>query len=73
MDNYYWALDYVGDDECELVFRDQLYQTEEDAERARQQLNRPDDYEVHWYGLLDLMEIYDGFVSISPDLSVVVS
>ena len=69
----YWALDYVGDYECEMVFRDQLYRTEEDAERARQQLDRPDDYEVHWYGLLDLMEIYDGSVYISPDLSVVVS
>ena len=69
----YWALDYVWGDECELVFRDQLYRTEEDAERARQQLDRPDDYEVNWYGLLDLKEIYVGSVSISPDLSVVVS
>lgn len=72
----YWALDYVNgqDNECELVYDDQLYATEEEAETARDATGRPDLFDVMWYTLADLDEIYHGnkvgHVIITDDLKV---
>ena len=57
----YWALDYVNDklDECELVYNGQLYESEEKAELARQSMKDPNLFEVNWYQIGDLYELYD--------------
>ena len=68
----YWALDYVNghDNECELVYNDQLYATEEEAEAVRELTTRPDLFDITWYTPLDLDEIYCGHVTIFDDLKV---
>ena len=68
----YWALDYVNDvtHECEPVYCDQLYYSEEDATRASAAIQQPDLYEVVWYSIKDLEEIYDGPVTIDENLKV---
>lgn len=50
----YWAIDYVDDNECELVIGDQLYQTEEMARWALAQREDAEHYEVNWYTCQDL-------------------
>lgn len=55
----YWALDYVDDLECEPVYENQLYPTEAAAEAVRKQLYMPELFEVSWYSIRDLEEIYD--------------
>lgn len=66
----YWALDYVDDSECELVVNDQLYLTEESALYAATATRRPDLYEVTWYTIPDLKEIYDGDIYIDSHLKI---
>ena len=70
----YWAIDYVGMDECEPVIDDQLYATEDEARMALEQMDDDNQkyYEVNWYTLADLEDdIYDySEISIGPDLVV---
>ena len=68
----YYALDYVNgqDGECELVYNDQLYMTEEEAEAAREATGRPDLFDITWYSELDLEEAYGAKVSIDEKLRV---
>jgi hypothetical protein len=68
----YWALDYVNgqDNECELVYNDQLYPTEEAAEAAREATGRPDLFDITWYTPLDLDDIYSHHVTILDNLMV---
>ena len=68
----YWALDYVNgqDGECELVYNDQLYSTEEEANAAREATGRPDLFDVTWYTPLDLDDIYLHRVTILDNLIV---
>ena len=68
----YWALDYVNgqDGECELVYNDQLYATEEEANAAREATGRPDLFDVTWYTPLDLDDIYLHRVTILDNLIV---
>ena len=57
----YWALDYVNDKlgECELIYEDQLYLTEEEAEAAARAMAHPELFEVTWYSMADLYEVYE--------------
>ena len=55
----YWALDYVDDASCELVYRDKLYPNKLEAEAARAAMPRPELFEVNWYTELDLRDIYE--------------
>lgn len=66
----YWALDYVDDEECEMIVNDQLYATEEEAARARDELEDPTHYEVNWYSIYDLEFEYGRKVHITTDLKV---
>ena len=68
----YWALDYVNGElgECELVYNDQLYATEEEAEAAREATGRPDLFDITWYTPLDLDEVYGRTVTILDNLIV---
>ena len=68
----YWALDYVNgaDNECELVYNDQLYRTEEAAEAARASTQRPDLFDITWYTIKDLEEVFAHPVEINDDLKV---
>lgn len=72
MYNKYWALDYVNskDNECELIYNDQLYLTETAAKQARRQTGREDLFDVSWYGIKDLEDIYNGPVVIDEALKV---
>lgn len=56
----YWALDYVDDTFCELVCDDRVYDTEEEATAIRESKADKENYEVVWYSLADLKEIFDG-------------
>lgn len=65
----YWAVDYIGDTDCEIIVNDQLYASEEDAERARAAMAAEDgDFEVNWYTDPDLREICDGNYTIDDNL-----
>ena len=55
----YWALDYVDDTSCELVFQDKLHPNKLEAEAARAAMPDPEHFEVSCYSELDLREIYD--------------
>ena len=68
----YYALDYVCGElgECELVYNDQLYATEEEAEAAREATGRPDLFDITWYTPLDLDEVYGRTVTILDNLIV---
>lgn len=55
----YWALDYVDDASCELVYKDKLYPNKLEAEAARAAMRRPELFEVNYYSELDLRELYD--------------
>ena len=68
----YWALDYVNGElgECELVYNDQLYATEKEAEAAREATGRPDLFDITWYTPLDLDEVYGRTVTILDNLIV---
>ena len=55
----YWALDYVDDTSCELVYQDKLYRNELEAEAARAAMPEPTRFEVSWYSKLDLREVYE--------------
>ena len=68
----YWAVDYVGSTDCELIVNDQLYASEEDAERACAAMAGEDegDYEVNWYTDLDLYADYDGNYTIDKNLVI---
>lgn len=68
----YYALDYINshDGECEPVYCDKLYDTEEEATAAREETGRPDLFDITWYGIKDLEEIYNRNIEITPDLMV---
>jgi len=68
----YWALDYINGElgECELVYNDQLYATEDEAISAREATGRPDLFDTNWYSKLDLEELYNMPVSIDKHLRV---
>ena len=57
----YWAIDYINGElgECEVVYNDQVYKSEEEAAAARIATGRPDLFDVSWYTMPDLEEIYD--------------
>jgi hypothetical protein len=68
----FWAIDYVDENECELVVNGQLFLTELDAiEDIMDRPNR-DNLEVSWYTIEDLRrDVYDmDEVHITPDLQV---
>lgn len=70
---YFWAIDYVDENECELVIDDQLYASKEDAIEALMDREDRDLCEVEKYGLVDLEDVYDGTLSqwgIGTDLCV---
>ena len=69
----YWTLDYVNwqDGECELVYDDQLYKTEDEAKAAREATGRPDLFDVNWYTYLDLEEdVYGCEILVDEKLKV---
>lgn len=68
----YYALDYVNELECELVYNDQLYLTEEEAEAARSKMRLPEMFDVSWYTFQDLQDdVFDGAqIMITDDLKV---
>ena len=68
----YYALDYVCGElgECELVYNDQLYATEEEAEQARAAMPRPELFDVTWYGIKDLEEVYNTEVRVNDELKI---
>lgn len=55
----YWTLDYIDETSCELVFEEKLYANKLEAEAARAAMPRPERFEVSWYSLLDLRELFD--------------
>ena len=55
----YWALDYIDEVSCELVYQNKLYRSELEAAAARAAMPRPERFEVSWYTELDLRELYD--------------
>lgn len=55
----YWALDYVDDTSCELVYKDKLYANKLEAEAARAAMRRPELFEVNWYTERDLRDMYE--------------
>lgn len=54
----YWALDYVDDRECELVYNDQLYLTKAAARAAAKATGHPENFDVTPYRMVDLMDVY---------------
>ena len=66
----YWAIDYVGENDCELVCDDQLYATEDAALAVLNKLPNPEQHEVNFYSLPDLSEIFGGEISIDSDLKI---
>lgn len=68
----WYAVDYVGSQECELVVDDQLYTDEVSAEAAADAFDGPGYYEVNWYTLEDLRDVYNTHeIEISPELKVI--
>lgn len=57
----YYALDYVNpvDDECELVYNDQLYASWYEAYMAAQATGRPDLFDITMYRYIDLVDTYN--------------
>lgn len=66
----WYALDFVSDEECELVYDGQLYDTEGAAEAARDAMHRPELFEVNWYGIKDLEEVFGDRFEIDEHLRV---
>lgn len=67
----YYALDYINEHECELVYDGQLYLTEEEAEAARKRMPRPELFDVTWYLVKDLEDDVFGYpITIDEDLRV---
>lgn len=67
----YYALDYINEHECELVYDGQLYLTEEEAEAARQRMPRPELFDVTWYLIKDLEDDVFGYpITIDENLRV---
>jgi hypothetical protein len=58
---YFWAIDYVDENECELVIDDQLYASKEDAIEALVDREDRDLCEINQYSMADLEDdIYGG-------------
>lgn len=67
----YYALDFINDCECELVYGDQLYATEAEAEAAREATERPELFDITWYTLNDLEDdVYTVPFEIDDNLHV---
>lgn len=69
----YYALDYVNpiDNTCELVYRNKLYHSKEEAEAARKLLPDAEFLEVNWYTLADLEDdVYTVPITITEDYTV---
>ena len=65
----YWALDYVDDNECELVLGDQLYPSEAAAAAAIE--GDGENIEINWYTRKDLEEdVYGENIIIDENLHV---
>ena len=71
----YWALDYVNpvDDECELVYDDQLYASWKEAYDAAQATGRPDLFDITMYRYIDLLDTYNASKLDIVDMRVVAS
>ena len=71
----YWALDYVNpiDDECELVYDDQLYASWKEAYDAAQATGRPDLFDIAMYRYIDLVDTYNASKLDIVDMRVVAS
>lgn len=70
---YFWAIDYVDENECELVLDDQLYASKQDAIEALMDREDRDVCEIGKYSLVDLEDVYDGTLTqwgIDTDLRV---
>ena len=69
----YWALDYVNpvDDECELVYDDQLYASWEEAYAASQATGRPDLFDITMYRYIDLLDTYNASKLDIVDMRVI--
>lgn len=66
----YYALDYVDDEYCELVVDGQLYETQEAAAAAKIQKSNPNLYEINFYTILDLKQIFEEPFEINSNLVV---
>lgn len=66
----YYALDFVNSEECELVYDEQLYMSEEAAASARAGMRRPECFDITPYRLIDLEDVFGGPVTITDDLKV---
>ena len=69
----YYALDYINPDtqECELVYGDKLYHSEEEAEAARKRLPETDMLVVNWYTMADLEDdVYTAPFHITEDYTI---
>ena len=71
----YYALDYVNpvDNECELVYDDQLYASWNEAYMAAQATGRPDLFDITMYQYIDLLEVYNASKLDITDMRVVAS
>ena len=71
--DYFWAIDYVDENECELVLDDQLYASKQDAIEALMDRKDRDFCEVEKYNLVDLGDVFDSTLcqwNIDTDLRV---
>ena len=67
----FWALDYVDQDECELVVDAQLYRTEAEARDALRLKAHPERYDITWYTRADLEDdVFGCDIEITPELKV---
>lgn len=66
----YYALDFVNSEECDLVFEDQLYATEEEAAAARATMSCPECFDITPYRIIDLQDVYCGPVYVDENLRV---
>lgn len=69
----YYTLDYINQDECELVYNDQLYASWEEANAAREATGRPELFEIAKYRFIDLAAIYSASKLEIVDMHVVAS
>lgn len=69
----YYALDYVNpiDNECELVYNDQLYASWNEAHAAAQATGQPDLFDITMYRYIDLLDTYNASKLEIVDMRVV--
>lgn len=69
----YYALDYVSDGECELVYEDKLYWSWDEANAARLATGRPELFDITKYRYIDLLDVYNASKLDIADMRVVAS